>query len=123
MILVDSSIWIDHFRADDQTLVDLLTVERVLIHPFVIGELALGNLRERDSILTALQDLTQARIATDHEVLRLIDRHKLFGLGIGYIDAHLLAAVRLTSGASLWTRDRRLHTIATHLGLESGLDQ
>ncbi len=121
MILVDTSIWIDHLRADDETLDELLFGERVMVHPFVIGELALGNLRQRDALLADLNDLPQARVATDHEVLRFINRHELFGRGIGYIDAHLLVAVRLTLGTSLWTRDRRLWTIATHLDLASDL--
>lgn len=121
MILVDTSIWIDHLRADDETLDELLFGERVLVHPFVIGELALGNLRRRDAFLADLNGLPKARVATDPEVLRFIDRHELFGLGIGYIDAHLLVAVRLTMGATLWTRDRRLQTIAAHLGLASDL--
>lgn len=121
MILVDTSIWIDHLRADDELLGELLFGERVMVHPFVIGELALGNLRQRDAFLADLNGLRQAKVATDHEVLRFIDRHELFGLGIGYVDAHLLVAVRLTVGASLWTRDRRLRTIATHLGLASDI--
>jgi predicted nucleic acid-binding protein len=121
VILVDSSIWVDHLRALDQTLIGLLERGQVLIHPFVIGELALGNLRRRIDLLADLQDLPQARVASDHEVLRFIERHELFGLGVGYVDVHLLAAVRLTLGASLWTRDKRLQTVASHLGVASGL--
>lgn len=117
MILVDTSVWVDHLRAPDETLTGLLEGSRVLAHPFVIGELALGCLRERDLVIGALQDLPQATVATDNEVLRFIGQHRLFGLGIGYVDAHLLAAVRLTSGASLWTRDKRLIRPATLLGL------
>ena len=120
MILVDSSIWVDHLRARDETLVDLLNIGRVLTHPFVIGELALGNLRQRDIVLAHLQDLPQARVVTDHEILQFIGRRQLFGLGIGYVDAHLLAAVRLTLGASLWTRDKRLLKVANQMGLASG---
>jgi predicted nucleic acid-binding protein len=89
----------------------------VLAHPFVIGELALGALRQRESVLSALSDLPRAMAATDAEVLRFIDRHALFGRGVGYVDIHLLAAVRLTAGAELWTRDRRLHAMAVRLGL------
>ena len=88
-----------------------------MAHPFVIGELALGNLRQREIVLSALSDLPQASAATDVEVRHFIGRHKLFGRGIGYIDAHLLAAVQLTAGAELWTRDRRLHGVAVELGL------
>jgi predicted nucleic acid-binding protein len=89
----------------------------VLAHPFVIGELALGNLRQRDIVLSALSDLPRTSIATDVEVLHFINRHALFGRGIGYIDAHLLAAVQLTAGAELWTKDKRLHGAAVELGL------
>jgi predicted nucleic acid-binding protein len=74
----------------------------------VIGELTLGNLPRRDQALRELQDLPQVNVATDREVLYLVDRHRLFGLGVGYVDAHLLASVTLTAGAGLWTRDRRL---------------
>ncbi len=123
MILVDSSVWADHLRADDQTLVRLLETGRVLVHPFVIGELALGNIRQRSSVLAHLQDLPQAGVASKHEVLRFIERRELFGLGIGYVDVHLLAAVRLTFVASLWTRDKRLLKVASHLGIASGLDR
>ena len=120
MILVDSSIWVDHLRERDETLADLLNSGRVLAHPFVIGELALGNLRQRDVVLGDLQDLPQARVITDHEILHFIGGRQLFGLGIGYVDVHLLAAVRLTLGASLWTRDKRLHAVAQQLGLAAG---
>jgi predicted nucleic acid-binding protein len=89
----------------------------VLAHPFVIGELALGNLRQRDIVLRALSDLSTASVATDTEVLHFIDQHALFGRGIGYVDAHLLAAVQLTPGARLWTNDRRLHAVAVQLEL------
>lgn len=117
MILVDTSVWVDHLRAGDKKLTALLEVGRVLAHPFVIGELALGNLRQREIVLRALSDLPQASVATDTEVLHFIDRHALFGRGVGYVDAHLLAAVRLTAGAELWTNDRRLHSVADQLRL------
>jgi predicted nucleic acid-binding protein len=117
VILADTSVWIDHLRAGDDALVDFLNAGRILAHPFVTGELALGNLRQRDLVLDALSDLPQVRIATDKEVLHFIEQHALFGLGIGYVDTHLLAAVRLTAGALLWTRDRRLHEVADRLDL------
>lgn len=117
MILVDTSVWVDHLRAGDKALAELLEAGMVLAHPFVIGELALGDLRQREVVLSALADLPQAGVATDREVLHFIDQHTLFGRGIGYVDAHLLAAVRLSTGASLWTRDKRLHTVADRLGL------
>ena len=123
MILVDTSVWVDHLRADDQALAALLDASAILVHPFVIGELALGNLRHREIVLNALSDLPHASAATDLEVLHFIDRHTLFGRGIGYVDGHLLAAVQLTAGAELWTKDKRLHGVAIELGLAMTLAQ
>ncbi|WP_458765186.1 type II toxin-antitoxin system VapC family toxin [Cupriavidus basilensis] len=117
MILVDTSVWIDHLRAGDAALAALLDANRVLAHPFVIGEIALGSLRQRDLVLGALRDLPRAVVATDDEVDRMIEDQVLYGLGIGYVDAHLLAATRLTPGSALWTRDRRLLVVADRLGL------
>ena len=117
MILVDTSIWVEHLRARSTALAKLLEEGQVLAHPFVIGELALGRLEPRDVILNALLDLPCARSATDDEVLHLIDQEGLAGLGIGYVDAHLLAAVRLSAGASLWTRDKRLRQAADRMGV------
>ena len=117
MILADTSVWVDHLRAGDKTLAALLDAGMVLAHPFVIGELALGNLRQREIVLTALADLPHAIVATDEEVLHFIERHAISGRGIGYIDAHLLAAATLTAGAGLWTKDKRLHGVAVQLGL------
>ncbi len=117
MILVDTSIWIDHLRAKDTILLDLLMQERVVIHDFIIGELAMGNLSPRASVLLDLRDLPKALVATDEEVLSFVDRHALFGRGVGYIDAHLLASCLLTSGTLLWTRDRRLSEMAGALSL------
>ena len=117
MILVDTSVWIDYLRARDERLENLLENGRVLTHPFVIGELALGNLRQRALILAALTRLPSATPASDQEVLDFIERHRLFGGGIGYVDAHLLASVGLTADAELWTRDRRLAGVAAGLGV------
>lgn len=119
MILVDSSVWVDHLRQGDQRLVTLLDTSQVLTHPFVVGELALGSLKNRESILDSLKGLPQAATATNEEVQQFIERNALFGLGIGYIDAHLLAAVRLNAGSQLWTRDKRLGGIADRLGLNA----
>ena len=112
MILVDTSVWINHLRSKDADLERLLNDGRVLSHPFITGELAVGNLNPRNPILHALSRLPEATVARDEEVLNLISIHSLAGRGIGYIDAHLLAAVQLTSGAALWTRDKRLHDLA-----------
>lgn len=112
MILVDTSVWIDHFRSGDTTLAQLLTEDRVLTHPFVVGELAMGHIRGRDLTLYWLRQLPQATLASDDEVLSFIRRHGLAGTGIGYVDVHLLAATRLMSWCSFWTRDRRLRSVA-----------
>ncbi len=123
MILVDTSVWIDHLRTGDPELVALLQDGSVLAHPWVTGELALSHLSRRSEILGLLHNLPQARAATDLEVLILIDNHQLFGLGIGYVDAHLLAATTLTTGARLWTHDQRLAAVATQLTLASDMGQ
>ena len=104
-------------RSGEAALVALLDANLVLTHPFVIGELALGNLGDRRAVLTALLDLPAAVVARDSEVLEFIDRHALFGRGVGYVDAHLLAAARLTAGATLWTHDKRLRHVAEALRL------
>jgi len=121
LILVDTSIWIDYLRASDAQMVALLDSGMVLTHPFVISELALGNIAARESVLRALSRLPRASVATDAEALHFIDHHALFGRGAGYVDIHLLAAVKLTGDAKLWTRDKRLHGIAVQLGLAKGL--
>jgi predicted nucleic acid-binding protein len=117
VILIDTSVWVDHLRGGNKVLAGLLNANAVLTHPFVVGELALGDLHQREVVLNALADLPSAGIATDAEVLHFIDRHALFGRGIGYVDVHLLAGVRLTAGATLWTNDKGLHGVAAQLGL------
>jgi predicted nucleic acid-binding protein len=117
VILTDTSVWVDHLRVGDKELAGLLDQGLILVHPFVIGELALGRLRQRDIGLEALSELPKASVAADAEVLSFIGRHALFGRGIGYIDVHLLAAVCLTADARLWTRDDRLRRVADELGL------
>ena len=119
MILVDSSVWVDHLRKGDRRLVTLLEASQVLTHPFVVGEIALGSLKNREGIIGSLKGLPQAATVTDEEVQQFIERNALFGLDIGYIDAHLLAAVRLNAGSQLWTRDKRLGAIANRMGLNA----
>ena len=97
MILVDTSVWVEHLRGRNDELSGLLKSGQVLGHPFVTGEIVLGNLRQRNPILNELRELPQAIVASDDEVLHLINREILFGRGIGYVDAHLIAAVRLTT--------------------------
>lgn len=120
MILVDTSIWVDHLRSSEPRLVSLLGDNTVLGHPHVAGELALGALKQRDAVLKSLLGLPQAVVARDPEVMALIESAGLHGVGIGYVDAHLLAACRLTPRARLWTRDKRLGAVAARLGLGAG---
>jgi predicted nucleic acid-binding protein len=120
VILVDTSVWIDHFRAGNATLAELLEHGTALTHPFVIGELALGNLRQRGLVLRMLSRLAAVSVATNGEVLRFIDHNSLFGRGVGYVDVHLLAATRLTAGSQLWTFDQRLNDVAVELGMAAG---
>ena len=117
MVLVDTSVWIDHLRKGDAALRTALEAGQVLMHPFVIGELACGNLNNRAGLLALLRDLPPAPVATDAEALGFIDRHALMGRGIGYLDAHLLASAALANPARLWTRDKRLANVAGHLNL------
>lgn len=117
MILADSSIWIDHLRTEDELLTSLLNQEQLVMHPFIIGEISLGSLRQRVAILGALRKLPQVPVARDPEVLVLIETASLFNLGIGYVDAHLLASAKLTGDVFLWTRDKRLSGAAAKLGL------
>ena len=116
MILVDTSLWVDHLRKGDARLAALLERGAVVMHPFIIGEIACGSLADRRNVLELLQDLPTAVVAVGAEVLGFIERHALHGKGIGYIDVHLLASVALTAGCSLWTRDRRLREAAELLG-------
>jgi predicted nucleic acid-binding protein len=118
MILVDTSVWIDHLQRSDSSLQQLLRHDKVLCHPMVIGELAVGNFRQRAGILQRLTALPAAIAASHDETLRFITHHSLYGRGIGYIDAHLLAAVKLTPGCTLWTRDKRLREITESLHLD-----
>ncbi len=117
MILVDTSVWIDHLRSGEPALATALEGGRVLMHPFVLGELACGNLKNRSEVLRLLRDLPMAPTATDPEVLVLIESRALVGRGIGYIDVHLLASTALEGVAWLWTRDRRLAETAAELEL------
>ena len=116
MILLDTSVWVDHLRRNDPLVVQVLESGQAAAHPFVIGELACGILKSRARVIDLLQALPQLAMATDDEVLYFIERHKLMGRGIGYVDAHLLAAAAI-GGSMLWTRDKRLREIAIELGV------
>jgi predicted nucleic acid-binding protein len=121
MILVDTSIWIDHLHRSDPTLAALLDGSQVSMHPMIIGELALGSLRDRQTILGLLADLPSISQATHTEVLSFVEAHALFGIGLSLVDAHLLAALRLSSSDRLWTLDRRLRGAADRLGISADL--
>jgi predicted nucleic acid-binding protein len=116
VILADTSIWIDHFRQSDAELSRIIEEDALLCHPFVIGELALGSLRDRETVLAFLAAQRQSAVATHDEIMTMIERHELFSMGVGYTDAHLLASVLLDRGSSLWTRDKRLKAAAEKAG-------
>jgi len=116
MTLVDTSVWVEHLRRGTSQLRDLLDGGVVWCHPFVAGELACGNLRNRVEILSLLAELPHTTVAQHDEVLELVDRHRLHGRGLGWIDAHLLASALLTH-CTLWTRDRALARAARDLGI------
>ena len=114
MVIVDTSIWITHLRQGSRHLEELLLDVQVVCHPFIIGELACGNLRNRNEFLSLLQSLPLAPTVTLEELLYFIERHRLMGMGIGFVDAHLLASAQL-SGITLWTVDKKLRSAAREL--------
>lgn len=116
MVLVDTSVWIDHFRSGNEELQALLLNTEVACHPFIVGELSCGNLKNRHEILGLLKELPSATVAESDEVLELIETHQLMGCGIGWVDAHLLASAML-SGFALWTSNRRLRDLGDSLGV------
>ncbi len=115
MILVDTSVWIEFFRRGNDDLEKMLNEGQVLMHPFILGELACGHLEPRGQILNDLGHMQQLGKASDDEVLYLIEQHRLMGVGIGYLDAHLLAAAKLNPGVRLWTFDKKLADVADNL--------
>jgi len=119
MILVDTSVWVDHLRLGDEELAALLEADEAACHPFVIGELACGNIRNRAELLELLSALPQLSKAQDGEVIEFIGRHRLMGKGLGLIDVHLLASCAIAR-VGLWTRDGRLSKAASGLGLAQG---
>ena len=121
MVLADTSIWIDHLRVGDQILAGLLDQGSVLSHPWIIGEIALGHLRNRADVLGLLGALPKAVVASDEEVRWLIEQEALHGTGIGYVGAQILASAKLTPAARVWTRDQRVARQAGRLG--RGFDQ
>jgi len=117
MILVDTSVWVDHLRRDEPLLRDLLDAGQVVTHQFIIGELACGNLRKREEILQLLKELPTLKVADHEEVLHLVQTRSLHGKGLGWIDAHLLASA-LVSEVSVWTKDKRLAEFAQKLAIK-----
>ncbi len=117
MVLIDTSIWVDFIRLGDEQVAQLLRQDRVLMHDMVLGEIACGSLQQRSDRLEVLAELPRISSAEHNEVMVFIDKNQLFGCGIGYLDNHLLAAVKLRLGTSLWSRDKRLVTAAERLGL------
>lgn len=117
MILVDTSVWVDHLRGGDAKLTSALERGLVFTHPFILGELACGRMRNRSEVLGLLRSLPHAAVASDDEAVRYIDAHQLMSRGIGYVDVHLLASTALSEGLRLWTRDRRLAEVAEGLGV------
>ncbi len=117
MILVDTSVWVGHLRQGDARLMALLEDNRVACHIMVIGELALGRLRDRSATLALLRSLPQAPVAGHAELVSMIGARELYGRGVGLVDAHLLAATLLEPGMKLWTRDRRLEALAVTSGV------
>ena len=118
MILVDTSVWVQHLRRGVPRLVELLDQEMVICHPFVIGELAMGSLKNRASILTLLHRLPSTDVAAHRDVFALVERRRLHGAGLGWVDVHLLAAA-LLAGARLWTLDRGLARAAQSAGIDA----
>jgi len=117
MILVDTSVWIDHLRDGNANLQALLQESEVLVHPFVIGELACGTLKNRAEILRLLKELPRAPLAEDAEVLSLLETCRLWGRGVGWIDVHLLAST-LLSHSRIWTLDKQLSVLASAMKLQ-----
>ena len=114
MVIVDTSVWIDHFRTDNDILKELLTDAEVVCHPFVIGELACGNLKKRNEILTLLEALPSAPVVNEEEIRFFVEKNELMGKGIGLLDVYLLAA-SVISAIPLWTMDKRLRSAAKEL--------
>jgi predicted nucleic acid-binding protein len=123
IVLADTSIWIDHFRRGDLKLAHFLDRGDVVMHPFVIGELALGHVPKIAEMIDDLQTIPKAIVANADEVLKLIADRKLSGSGIGYVDAHLLAAATLAPETLVWTRDKRLRAVAQSLSLAAKIGE
>ena len=121
MILADTSVWIDHLRFGIPEMQQHLNHNRIVIHPLIIAELALGSLRDRGKTLALLDLLPQIRVAQMGEVRTLIELRRLYGLGIGAIDAHLIASILISPPTLMWTRDKQLRKVSEHVGIHADL--
>jgi predicted nucleic acid-binding protein len=121
MILADTSVWVDHFRKRDAALYQQLQRNNISTHPFIVTELVLGNLPDRQNTIASLDRLPMVKVAQLHEVRRLIETHSLFQRGIGFVDAHLIASTLITPHTVLWSRDKQLHEVAETLGLKANI--
>jgi len=116
-VLVDTSVWVNHFKTSDERLIEILEHDAVLTHPFVIGEILCGTPPSRHQIIPHLLNLKQARQASLSEVIRFVEQHKAYGCGCGFVDISLLVSALMTPGASLWTLDKRLTHLAETFGV------
>jgi predicted nucleic acid-binding protein len=121
VILADTAVWIAHFRADEPEMRAQLSRGNIAMHPFIVAELALGSLRDRERTLAMLERMPQVRVAQLSEVRRMVEAHSLYSKGIGLTDAHLIASALITPFTQLWTRDRRLRNVALALNIDAGL--
>jgi predicted nucleic acid-binding protein len=121
MILADTSVWVDHFRKRDVALYQQLQRDTICIHPFVVTELVLGNLPDRQKTIASLDLLPMVKVAQMSEVRQMIEAHSLFQRGIGLVDAHLIASTFITPHTVLWSRDKRLRGVAETLGLKANI--
>ena len=115
MVLVDSSVWIEHFKNAEIRLLDLLHNNQVLVHEMVIGELMLGTIKQRNLVIALLNDMTSAHVARHQELMHFVSQNNLYEQGIGWVDCHLLASCKITPEATLWTMDKRLAAMAQKL--------
>jgi len=121
LILADTSVWVDHLRFGDKDMRELLNRGQIVIHPFVVAELALGSIKDRAKTLALLDLLPQARIAQLNELRLMIEARRLYSVGIGFTDAHLIASVLIDSPTLLWVRDKKLRKVAENLGIHASL--
>jgi predicted nucleic acid-binding protein len=121
LILADTSVWVDHLRAGNPRMQELLDSEQVIMHPMIVAELGLGSLHQRAKTLAELDGLLEVKVAQLSEVRSMIEAHRLYAKGIGLIDAHLVASCLITPGTQLWTRDTALKSVAKAVGVDAGL--